>query len=59
MVDCFVYDGSGPYAPFHKEGHKGDPKVTPGTCGGIGERSQVILAGVRPWALKKSPTYGD
>ena len=47
MVDCFVYDGSGPYAPFHKEGHKGDPKVTPGTCGAIGERAQVILMRVR------------
>jgi hypothetical protein len=24
-------------------GHKGDPGVTPGTCGAIGERFQVIL----------------
>ena len=32
-------------APLHKEcpkphGHKGDPGVTPGTCGAIGERAQ-------------------
>ena len=28
--------------PQH-HGHKGDPGVTPGTCGTIGERAQVIL----------------
>ena len=28
-------------------GHKGDPGVTPGTCGAIGERAQVILVWVR------------
>ena len=28
-------------------GHKGDPGVTPGTCGSIGERAQVILVWVR------------
>ena len=28
--------------PQH-HGHKGDPEVTPGTCGAIGERAQVIL----------------
>ena len=28
--------------PQH-HGHKGDPRVTPGTCGTIGERAQVIL----------------
>ena len=28
-------------------GHKGDPGVTPGTCGAIGERAQVILVCVR------------
>ena len=28
--------------PQH-HGHKGDPGVTPGTCGTIGERTQVIL----------------
>ena len=39
-------------APLLKEcpqhhGHKGDPGVTPGTCGAIGERAQVILVCVR------------
>ena len=38
--------------PLHEEcpqhhGHKGDPGVTPGTCGAIGERAQVILVWVR------------
>ena len=28
-------------------GHKGDPEVTLGTCGAIGERAQVILVWVR------------
>ena len=28
-------------------GHKGDPGVTPGTCGAIGERAQVILVWVK------------
>ena len=41
-------------------GHKGDPGVTPGTCGTVGERAQVILEWVRapdignashPWKL--------
>ena len=32
--------------PQH-HGHKGDPGVTPGTCGSIGERAQVILVWVR------------
>ena len=32
--------------PQH-HGHKGDPGVTPGTCGTIGERAQVILVLVR------------
>ena len=32
--------------PQH-HGHKGDPRVTPGTCGAIGERAQVILVWVR------------
>jgi hypothetical protein len=31
--------------PQHHE-HKGDPGVTPGTCGAIGERDQVILVWV-------------
>ena len=34
--------------PLHKEcpkhhGHEGDPRVTPMTCGAIGDRAQVIL----------------
>ena len=29
------------------QGHKGDPGVTPGTCGAVGERAQVILVWVR------------
>ena len=32
--------------PQH-HGHKGDPGVTPETCGTIGERAQVILVWVR------------
>ena len=37
---------------FHEKcpqhhGHKGDPRVTPGTCGAIGERDQMILMWVR------------
>jgi hypothetical protein len=28
-------------------GHKGDPRVTPGTCGAGGEKAQVILVWVR------------
>ena len=36
------------HAPLHKEcpnhhGHKGDPGVTPETCGAVGKRTQVIL----------------
>jgi hypothetical protein len=38
--------------PLHKEcmkhnGHKGDPGVTPGTCGAGGKKTQVILVWVR------------
>ena len=42
-----------PYrVPLHEEcsqhhGHKGDPGVTPESCGAIGERDQVILVWVR------------
>ena len=36
--------------PKHHE-HKGDPRVTPGTCGAIGERAQVILMWARFRAL--------
>ena len=32
--------------PQH-HGHKREPGVTPGTCGAIGERAQVILVWVR------------
>ena len=32
--------------PQH-HGHKGNPGVTPETCGAIGERAQVILVWVR------------
>ena len=40
------------YASLHEEcpkhyGHTGDPGVTPGTCGAIGERAQMILVWVR------------
>jgi hypothetical protein len=33
-------------SPKH-QGHKGDPGVTPGTCGAGGEKTQVILVWVR------------
>ena len=51
-------------APLHEEcpqhhGHKGDPGVTPGTCGAGGERAQVTLVWVRAWALGMPPTHGD
>ena len=45
----FVIDCRAPLleeCPQH-HGHKGDPGVTPGTCGAIGERAQVILVWVR------------
>ena len=50
--------------PLHEEclqhhGHKGDPRVTLGTCDAIGERAQVILVTVRPLALRTPPTHGD
>jgi hypothetical protein len=32
--------------PKH-HGHKGDPGVTPGTCGAVDEKAQVILVWVR------------
>ena len=39
-------------APLHEQcpkhhGHKGDPRVTPGTCGAVGENARVILMWVR------------
>ena len=48
-------------APLFKEcsqhhRHKGDPGVTPGTCGAIGERAQVILVWVKaPWLQERLP----
>ena len=42
-------------SPQH-HGHKGDPGVTPGTCGAIGKRAQVILVWVRaPGRWKRLP----
>jgi hypothetical protein len=38
----YVYEE---YLKHH--GHKGDPGATPGTCGVVGERAQVILMWVR------------
>jgi hypothetical protein len=32
--------------PKH-HGHKGDPRMTPGTCSAVGERAQVIMVWVR------------
>src|ERR1700738_2236889 len=45
-------------APLHEEcpkhhGHKGDPGVTPGTCGAVGKRAQVFLV----WAM--TPGVGN
>jgi len=52
------------HAPLHEEcvkhhGHKGDPGVTPGTCGAVGERAQMILMWIGFWALRMSLTYED
>jgi hypothetical protein len=46
-------------APLHEEcpkhhGHKGDLGVTPGTCGAIGERAQVIVVWVRALGVKNT-----
>ena len=46
------FGGGECHAPLHEEcpqhhGHKGDPRVTPGTCCAIGERAQVILVWVK------------
>jgi hypothetical protein len=51
------------HAPLQKgcpkhHGHKGDPGVTPGTCGAGGEKVQVILVW-DPRALGTPPTHGD
>ena len=48
-VECRRWNCRAPLleeCPQH-HGHKGDPEVTPGTCGAIGERAQVILVWVR------------
>ena len=39
--------------PQH-HGHKGNPELTPGTCGAIGERTQVILVWMRALRLWES-----
>ena len=44
--------------PQH-HGHKGESRVTPMTCGVIGERAQVILVWLRARTLRTSPTHGD
>ena len=36
-----------PKGGLKHHGHKGDPGVTPGTCGADGEKAQVILVWVR------------
>ena len=46
----------GDYAPSWAQG---GPKVTPGTCGAIGEKVQVILVWVRAPGVKNAPTHGD
>ena len=50
--------------PLHEQcpkhhGHKGDPTVTPITCGAVGERAQVILVWVRARALEMPPIHGN
>ena len=44
--------------PKH-HGHKGDPEVTPGTCGAGGEKAQVILVRVGTLTLGTPPTHED
>ena len=39
--------------------HKGDPRITLGTCGAICERAQAILVWQGHWALATPPTYKD
>ena len=51
-------------APLHEEcpkhhGHKGNPGVTSGTCGAVGERAQVILVWVRAPSVGNTSTHGD
>ena len=61
LLDCLVCDNPMSHQGFpwfiagapllmgclKHQGHKGDPGVTPGTCGAVGERAQVILVWVR------------
>ena len=45
-LEPFMSRTSPKECPKH-HGHKGDPGVTPGTCGAGGEKAQVILVWVR------------
>ena len=50
--ECYYVDNSMCRAPLQKgcpthHGHKGDLRMTPGTCGAGGEKAQVILVWVR------------
>ena len=52
MTATTLFGGDECCVPLHEEfmqhhGHKGDSGVTPGTCGAIGERDQVILMWVK------------
>jgi hypothetical protein len=44
--------------PKH-HGHKGDPRVTPGTCEAGGENAQVILVWLRAPGVGNAPYHGD
>jgi hypothetical protein len=44
--------------PKH-HGHKGDPRVTPGTCGAGGEKDQVILVWVRALGVGNTSYHRD
>jgi hypothetical protein len=48
MTTCLISTSEGYHAPLQKgcpkhHGHKGDPGVTPGTCGAGGEKAQVMI----------------
>ena len=45
QIGCVSRTSPKGYPKHH--GHKGDPRVTPGTCGAGGERAQMILVWVR------------
>src|SRR6202022_1668765 len=58
LLQCYIQYKHVCRAPLHEEcpkhnGHKGDPGVTHGTCGAVGERAQVILV----WA--RAPGVGN